>query len=113
MSNLSGGKVNYRKSQFSMILKNGEKIDGTYRLEKYLFNHLKSWLAPYRSLAPVAKTIKCVETGIVFERSKDVVSWLMKKGLTSYYRADIAVKQVCNGNKKIAYGYHWEYVDEK
>lgn len=57
-----------------------------------------------------SKKILCTETGVVFETITKAEEWLRKNGYEKASNTNI-VKQL-KGNRKIAYGYHWEYVDK-
>lgn len=52
-----------------------------------------------------AKPVRCVETGIIYPS----VSFIQRT--FGYNQANIA--SVCKGKLKTAYGYHWEYINQK
>ena len=54
---------------------------------------------------PKGRPVMCIETGRVFNTSKEAAQWL---GMSPS-----CVAQVLNGYSKTAGGYHWEYVDEQ
>ena len=49
-------------------------------------------------------SIRCVETGVVYHS----MSYAEKETGISYSK----ISMVCNGKRKTAGGYHWEFVDE-
>lgn len=53
---------------------------------------------------PKAKRVLCVETGEVFESGA-----LAAKAMNVYYGS---VRKCCQGNRKTAGGYHWQYIDK-
>lgn len=57
------------------------------------------------SRGPKGRPVMCIETGKVFNTSKEAAQWLGTN--------PSCVSQVLNGYAKTAGGYRWEYVDEE
>lgn len=57
------------------------------------------------SRGPKGRPVMCIETGRVFNTSKEAALWLGTN--------PSCVSQVLNGYAKSAGGYRWEYVDEE
>jgi group I intron endonuclease len=53
-----------------------------------------------------AKQVLCVELEKLFPSGIDAVHWLRENGHPKASNA--AITQVCNGNQKVAYGFHWK-----
>ena len=111
MRNISIGKKLRRNcmSRYTATLKEDSKTVGTYQLKQEMFLTLQKNLEPFRSIQPQSKQVKCKETGIVFKNAMGAICWLAEQGKTTNYGGSTLIKQVCNGKRKTAYGYHWEW----
>lgn len=63
-------------------------------------------LKPGHNLNPTTQ-VKCLETNIIFNSIKEAAIFAGKES----YSANISA--CCRGKQKTAYGYHWEYVNER
>ncbi len=97
-------------SQFQIIMKNGT-VSESYRISESLFATIRETLAPYRSNNIPSKPIKCIETGIIFKNANHAKKWLFKNNLTTSITADATIKSACKGQRPLAYGYHWEFIE--
>lgn len=97
--------------KYSVILKESDKLIGTYRLEEDMFLSIKEQITPFRTHAVPSKPVRCVETGVIFKNARKAAKWLYDIEATSSVSADAAVKLACKGKRNIAHGYHWEYAD--
>lgn len=83
-----------------------------YRVSEKMFQQIKNKLAPYRSIAPRPKKVKCIETGEIFESANNAKCWLIRTGITDNPSADGGIKKVCKGNQTSSYGYHWQFIEQ-
>lgn len=99
-------------SIFQIILKDDIKTE-SYRVNEVFFITIRKMLAPYRSVVAASKSIRCIESGEIFKNANRVKTWLLKNNITKSKNADAVIKSVCKGQRLSAYGYHWEFVEEK
>lgn len=59
-----------------------------------------------------SKSVKCIETGEVFENVSKAKEWLANKNII-ISKNNAAIKNVCKGKQEKAHGYHWEFVGER
>ena len=90
-----------------------ETVIGTYRVSKEMFLSVQKDAAPYQTFRAKTKKVKCIETGEIFNSAMHANEVLVEKGLAKSYSAYIRIKEVCNKKKNTAYGFHWEFVEEK
>ena len=95
--------------KFSITLKENNVNSCTYRVNRKLFDTLKKYLEPFRSLQPVARKVKCIETGTIFNSPREASHWLKFVREISYCNMDL-IKNACR-RKGTSFGYHWEFVD--
>lgn len=60
--------------------------------------------------------IRCVETGKIYNNARQAASWLYDNfnDITfNFLSIEAKIKRVCKGQKGGAYGYNWEFVNEK
>jgi len=101
-----------KENSYGLILKlNGVHI-GSYKINNEYFYELQEKLEPFRSLQSEPKKVKCIETGQIFRCANDANLYLVNKGISHNYGGFNAIKEVCKGRKKTAYGYHWEFVKD-
>lgn len=55
---------------------------------------------------PRAKKVRCIETGQVFNTTKDAAIWAHGSAVSK-----CTISFCCTGKRNIALGYHWEYVE--
>jgi hypothetical protein len=55
------------------------------------------------------KSIKCIESGVIFSSGREAASWATGKPCKDSGSIGQALKK---GSGALAYGYHWEYVEE-
>ena len=55
---------------------------------------------------PRAKSVRCIETGQTFGTTKDAAIWAHGSSVSK-----CTISACCKGKRNIAFGYHWEYVD--
>ena len=96
--------------KFSITLKENDANSCTYRIDRQLFDKLKKYLEPFRSLQPAARKIRCIETGQIFNSAREASKWLAFVKETSYCNMDL-IKQACRKKNVSSYGYHWEFAD--
>ena len=99
-------------TKFVVTLKEDNKTTGTYRLDEKLFKSLAKNLEPMRSISQPAKAVKCIETGEIFNSSREAVKWINQQGKVSHYSAGSRISRVCRGKDDSAFGYHWEFVEK-
>ena len=80
-------------------------------VDRKLFDKLKLYLEPFRSLQAQAKKIKCVETGKIFNSAREACHWIKFVRETDYCDMNL-IKQACKGKQKTSYGYHWEFIND-
>lgn len=97
--------------KFSITLRENGANSCTYKVNRKIFDTLKKYLEPFRSLQSQAKKIKCIETGQIFNCAREACHWLEAKH-NIYCRMNL-IKQACKGKQKTSYGYHWEFIEEK
>jgi hypothetical protein len=54
------------------------------------------------------KSVRCVETGIVYTSGRDAADILIESKISV---SPESINKVCRGHQKTAGGYHWEYAD--
>ena len=61
------------------------------------------------------KRVHCIELGRVFASAGEASRFLLKGGVTTSKQKTITkcIKVVCSGKGNTAYGYHWEYYNER
>jgi len=96
-------------SKFTIILKVENKME-TYRVSEKLFKKIKEMIAPYRSICPSAKAIRCIEINKTFNCVRELVRWLQEKNLTKSSNANARIKLACK-RKHLAYGFSWEFIE--
>ncbi len=97
------------RSKFTIVLKAENKME-TYRVSEKLFKKIKEIIAPYRSICPSAKAIRCIQINKIFKSARDVACWLCEKGLTKSSKANERIKNACRKNRR-AYGLNWEFIE--
>ena len=113
-----------KRRQFMLTLQNktssyiirlivNDSVVGTYRVSKKIFLSMQKDLSPYKSCKEKSKKVKCVETGEIFNSAKQANEMLVKKGLSYSYTAYIRIKNACKNREETAYGFHWQFVDER
>ena len=95
--------------KFTIMLKENDESQGTYRINSRTFDILKKYLEPYRSLPPKTRKIRCVETGKIFNSAREASDWVEFVREISYCNMDL-IKNACR-RKGTSFGYHWEFVD--
>ncbi len=105
--------IKNRKSKYAICLQDDKKSTSTYRVEKELFDFIKIFLEPYRSIRIIPKPVKCIETGVIYENARYANDWLIREGITKNYEGHIIIKDTCKGKREVAYGFHWEYYKEQ
>lgn len=58
-----------------------------------------------------SKPVLCVEENKKFLSTYDAEKWLISIGKTKTNGSRSHISQVCKGNRKTAYGFHWQYLD--
>ena len=101
-----------KNSTYIIRLINNNAMTGTYKVNEKIFYEIEKQIKQYRSFRHKPKKVKCIETGEIFERAKDANEMLIKRGISNSYTAYSAIKEVCNKKKDMAYGFHWEFVEE-
>lgn len=96
--------------KFSVILKEDDTNQCSYKIDRRVFDTLKKYLEPFRSFQTKAKKIRCVETGQVFNSAREASHWVEFVRETNYCDMNL-IKQCCKGKQKTSYGYHWEFVE--
>ena len=51
----------------------------------------------------LSKPVLCVETGIIYKSAIEAIK-------TLNYKSPCHIHEVCRGERKKAYGYHWKYI---
>ena len=98
--------------KFSITLKENNANSCTYRIDRKLFDKLKLYLEPFRSLQPKARKIRCIETDKIFNSAREACHWVEYVRETDYCDMNL-IKQACKGKQKTSYGYHWEFVEDE
>lgn len=98
-------------SPYQIILRDSNGSE-SYRVSESFFKTLREAVEPFRSKIEPSKTVKCIETGEVFKSATYAKKWLITTGITDSCLADVVVKSACKGRRKLAFGYHWEFVKE-
>lgn len=98
--------------KFSVMLKENDTNSCSYKIDRKLYDTLKKYLEPFRSFQAQPKKIKCIETGQIFRCANDANLYLVDNGISHSYGGFNAIKEVCKGRKKTAYG-HYEFVKEQ
>lgn len=101
-----------KQRKFSITLKENGTNSCSYKVNRKIFDTLKKYLEPFRSLQTKAKRIKCVETGQIFESAREASNWIKLATKADYCDMNL-IKQACKGKQKTSYGYHWEWVNEE
>ena len=119
MSELSKQKIREARARqiisIESRMKVSEKLLGTKRssetvlkMKKYHSNrpkeHIKHLLESRRN----RRYVRCIETGIIYESC-----WDAAKSKRSKCKNGSMIIMAINGKCKTAYGYHWEYADER
>ncbi len=95
-----------RQRKFSITLRENNANPSSYKVDRKIFDTLKKYLEPFRSLQSKAKKIKCVETGQIFNSAREASRWI--EFVREIYYCDMnLIKQACKGKQKTSYGYHW------
>ncbi len=102
-----------KNSPYIIRLMRNDAVLGTYRVNQEIFLSVQKDLSPYKSCKEKAKKVKCVETGEIFNSAKQANEMLVKKGLSYSYTAYIRIKNACKNREETAYGFHWQFVDER
>ena len=97
--------------RYIITLKDANEKTFTYRIPEDLFLQFQKELTPFRSESTKPKTVRCVETGEIFECARKAHTWLYNKGISTSYSADSAIKNACKDKNRTAYGFHWEFVE--
>ena len=100
-----------KQRKFSIILKENDNNSCTYRIDRKLFDTLKKYLEPFRSLQPKARKIKCIETGQIFNSAWEASKWLEFVRETDYCNIDL-IKRACRKNGT-SFGNISEFVIDK
>lgn len=101
-----------KQRKFSITLRENDTNSCTYKVNRKIFDALKKYLEPFRSLQTKAKKIKCIETGQIFNSAREASHWIEFVREINYCDMNL-IKQACKGKQKTSYGYHWEFVDEE
>jgi len=113
MEQMTITKTEKRKmNKYSVTLRENDKNSCTYKIDQKLFDTLKKYLEPFRSLQPEARKIRCIETGKVFDCARKASEWLEFITEREYCNMDL-IKQACRKKNGSSYGYHWEFADKK
>lgn len=95
LPNNENQNLSLKKGKFSIILKENDTNQCTYKIDRKLFDTLKKYLEPFRSFQSKAKKIRCIETGQIFNSAKEATKWIEREqGL--YCRMSY-IKQACRG----------------
>ena len=86
------------------------RINKTHKKISKIENPIKEIIAPYRSICPSAKAIRCIQINKIFKSARDVACWLCEKGLTKSSKANERIKNACRKNRR-AYGLNWEFIE--
>lgn len=60
-----------KQRKFSITLRENNANPCTYKVDRKIFDTLKKYLEPFRSLQSQAKKIKCIETGQIFNSARE------------------------------------------
>ena len=116
-----------KKGKFSIILREDDSNQCSYKINRHLFDTLKKYLAPFRSYQSKPRKIRCIETGQIFYSAREASYWVEANRKIAYSREasywveanrKIAycdmnlIKQTCKGKQKTSYGYHWVFVED-
>lgn len=101
-----------KQHKFSITLRENDANSCTYKVSRKIFDTLKKYLEPFRSLQTKAKKIKCIETGQIFNSAREASHWVEFVRETTYCDMNL-IKLACKGKQKTSYGYHWEFVEEE
>lgn len=58
---------------------------------------------------PMARSVRCIETGQLFDVMKFALEWLHEVGIPKPDASNLT--RCCRGKSHTAHGYHWEYVN--
>lgn len=98
-----------KTNKFSVTLRENDINSCTYRIDQKLFDTLKKYLEPFRSMQPKPRKIKCVETGTIFNSAREASDWVEFVREIAYCNMDL-IKNACR-RKGTSFGYHWEFAD--
>ena len=63
-----------KKGKFSIILREDDSNQCSYKINRHLFDTLKKYLEPFRSYQAKPRKIRCIETGQIFiQQGKPVI----------------------------------------
>lgn len=99
----------YDKKCF-ITLKQENVLMGNYKVDEKMFSKIKEKIEPFRSYGIPPKKVKCIETGQIFESTRDASHWLEFIREINYCNMDL-IKRACR-KKGTCFGYHWEFVEE-
>ena len=97
---------------FSITLRENDANSYTYKVSRKIFDILKKHLEPFRSYQSMAKKIRCIETGKIFNSAREASHWVEFARETAYYDMNL-IKLACKGKQKTSHGYHWEFAEEE
>lgn len=63
--------------------------------------------------AIVMKPVVCIETGDEFDSSSDAARWLEEMGVKISKRAYVNIWAAASMKRKVAYGFHWKFKENK
>ena len=99
------------KGKFSIILREDDSNQCSYKINRHLFDTLKKYLEPFRSYQAKPRKIRCIETGQIFYSAREASYWVEANRKIAYCDMNL-IKQACKGKQKTSYGYHWEFVED-
>ena len=65
-----------KKGKFSIILREDDSNQCSYKINRHLFDTLKKYLAPFRSYQAKPRKIRCIETGQIFYSAREASYWV-------------------------------------
>ncbi len=120
-SKLKGGyfmpKENKKKTKmpkYYITIRENDKVIGSYsRIRIGLLTTIIKVLEPFKTSPVQPKKVMCIETERIFKNASEAAKLLVEQRKSKcYIGAANAIKDVCKGRKKTAYGYKWKFVEE-